>query len=180
MNPVVFWHAEHVYFGRLLDLLRRQLDLLHQCEQPNFQLILDVVAYLREYGDECHHPREDRAFERLLSRCPDMKPTLARLHQEHRVIADAGERLRELIDAALQDSAVRRAELETALATYLVYYGNHIASEEEDVLTRAAKDLVPEDWEAVKAAVPARRDPLFGARPEARYRELRRQLALEA
>jgi len=180
MNPVQFWHAEHVYFGHLLDLLRRQLDLLHHGEPPNFQLILDVVSYLRDYGDECHHPREDKAFERLLARCPDLKHVLARLHQEHRVIASAGERLRELIDAALQDSPVRRAELETALATYLVYYGNHIAKEEEDVLTRAAKDLTAEDWETVKAAVPPRGDPLFGAHPETRYRELRRQLALEA
>ena len=40
MNPVQFWHAEHVYFGHLLDLLRRQLDLLHRGERPNFQLIL--------------------------------------------------------------------------------------------------------------------------------------------
>ncbi|HXJ09222.1 MAG TPA: hemerythrin domain-containing protein [Burkholderiales bacterium] len=180
MNPVQFWHAEHVYFGHLLDLLRRQLDLLHRGERPNFQLILDVVSYLRDYGDECHHPREDKAFERLLARCPDLKQALARLHQEHRVIAGAGERLRELIDAALQDSPVRRAELETALATYLVYYGNHIAREEEDVLTRAAQSLTQEDWDAVKAAVPAKRDPLFGGHPEARYRELRRQLALEA
>jgi hemerythrin-like domain-containing protein len=180
MNPVQFWHAEHVYFGHLLDLLRRQLDLLHRGERPNFQLILDVVSYLRDYGDECHHPREDKAFERLLARCPDLEQALGRLHQEHRVIAAAGERLRDLIEAALQDSPVRRAELETALATYLVYYGNHIAKEEEDVLTRAAQSLTQEDWDAVKAALPAKRDPLFGSHPEARYRELRRQLALEA
>jgi len=180
MNPIAFWHAEHVYFGHLLDLLRRQLDLLHQGERPNFQLVLDILAYLRDYGDECHHPREDRAFERLLARCPDMKGALARLHQEHRVIASAGEQLRQLIDAALQDSPVRRSEVETALATYLVYYGNHIAREEEDVLTRAAKSLTAEDWEAVKRAVPSRGDPLFGSDPEARYRELRRQLALES
>jgi hemerythrin-like domain-containing protein len=180
MNPVTFWHAEHVYFGHLLDLMRRQLDLLHLGEQPNYPLMLDVLSYLRDYGDQCHHPREEEAFERLLARCPDMARPLARLHQEHRVIAEAGERLRELIEAARQDSPVPRATLETALATYLVYYGNHIAKEEEDVLTRAAKSLTAEDWEAVKQAVPAKGDPLFGSHPEARYRELRRQLALES
>jgi hemerythrin-like domain-containing protein len=74
---------------------------------------------------------------------------------------------------------VPRGELEVALANYLVYYGNHIAQEEEDVLTRAAQSLTSEDWEAVKNAVPAKGDPLFGTHPEARYRELRRQLALE-
>jgi hemerythrin-like domain-containing protein len=180
MNPIAYWHAEHVYFGHLLDLMRRQLDLLHRGERPNYQLMVDAIAYLRDYGDAYHHPREDVAFERLRSRCPDMEAVLARLHQQHRVIANAGERLRELLEAALQDSVVPRGELEVALATYLVFYGNHIASEEEDVLTRAAQSLTSEDWEAVKNAVRSSGDPLFGTHPEARYRELRRQLALEA
>jgi hemerythrin-like domain-containing protein len=74
---------------------------------------------------------------------------------------------------------VRREDIESALATYLVYYGNHIAREEEDVLTRAEKELGPEDWSKVKDAAPGRGDPLFGSHPEARYRELRRQLSLE-
>ena len=67
-----------------------------------------------------------------------------------------------------------------ALATYLVYYGNHIAKEEEEVLTRAAKVLTEEDWKAVKDAAPAGRDPVFGDKPEERYKELRRQIAREA
>jgi hemerythrin-like domain-containing protein len=180
MNPIAFWHAEHVYFGHLLELMQRQLDLLHRGERPNYELMLDAISYLREYSDEYHHPREDVAFERLLTRCPDMELLLARLHQEHRVIANAGERLRALLEAVLQDSVVPRADLEVALATYLVYYGNHIAKEEEDVLMRAEKSLTKEDWEAVKNAVALKADPLFGTHPEARYRELRRQLALEA
>jgi len=61
-----------------------------------------------------------------------------------------------------------------------VYYSNHIAKEEEDVLKRAAKALTPVDWKAVKDAAPEGRDPVFGDRPEARYKELRRQIALDA
>lgn len=61
-----------------------------------------------------------------------------------------------------------------------MYYGNHIAKEEEDVLPRAAQVLRQEDWEAVRAAVPPGRDPLFGGGSEERYRELHRQVALEA
>ena len=45
---------------------------------------------------------------------------------------------------------------------------------------RAAKTLTAEDWDAVRNAVPTGRDPLFGGDPEERYRELRRQIALEA
>ena len=67
-----------------------------------------------------------------------------------------------------------------AAAAYLVYYSNHIAKEEEDVLARAAKELTPEDWKAVKAAAPGALDPVFGDKPEERYKELRRQIALDA
>ena len=179
-NPIAVWHEEHVYFGRLLALLRRQLDVLHGGERPNYALMLDIVSYLRDYCDQYHHPREDEAFKRLGKRCPDMGLVLLRLQQEHRVIARAGETLRNQINAILEDAIVSREEVEVALATYLVYYGNHIAKEEEDVLTRAAKELGAEDWKAVKDAAPAGRDPLFGDRPEERYRELRRQIALEA
>ncbi len=109
-----------------------------------------------------------------------MELPLARLAQEHRVIAHAGETLHGQLTSILADTVVPREEVEAALATYLVYYGNHIAKEEEDVLTRAAQVLTPEDWKAVKDAAPAKGDPLLGVHPEARYRELRRRLALEA
>jgi hemerythrin-like domain-containing protein len=108
-----------------------------------------------------------------------MELPLERLRQEHRVIAHAGETLNELLIAVLGEAVVPRAQVEAAAATYLVYYGNHIAREEEDVLTRAARVLTPEDWEAVRTAVPPVHDPLFGDHPQQRYRELRRQIALE-
>jgi hemerythrin-like domain-containing protein len=180
LKPVAYWHAEHVYFKHLLELLQRQLDLFHRGEQPNYQLMQDVVSYLRDYSDRYHHPREDEAFRRLAARCPDLTLPLARLHQEHRVIEHSGETLLRQLDAIVDGAMIPRAEVEAAVATYLVYYGNHLAKEEEDVLTRAAQVLTHEDWEAVRLAAPAGRDPLFGEQPEERYRELRRQIALEA
>ncbi len=180
IDPIGVWHDEHVYFNRLLELLRGQLDLFHRGERPNYELMQDILSYLRCYSDACHHPREDEAFRRLAARCPDLELPLARLHQEHRVIANAGEKLLAQLNAIVEGAYVPRAEVEMAAATYLVYYGNHIAREEENILARAGKELTEEDWKAVKEAAPAGRDPLFGDEPEARYRELRRQIALEA
>ena len=180
IDPIAAWHEEHVYFNQLLHLLQREVDVFHRGGRPNYELMSDVVSYLREYGDQAHHPREDAAFERLAKRCPDMQLALARLEQEHRVIAQAGEALQRQIDAILGGAVVPRAEVEVAAATYLVYYGNHIAKEEEDVLRRAALHLTDADWEAVKNAAPMLRDPLFGKQAQERYRELRRQIAIEA
>lgn len=154
-GPIAAWHLEHECFRRLLKRLQRELDVFHGGERPNYELMHEIVGYLREYGDRFHHPREDVAFERLLEYCPDMKLPLQRLEQEHRVIAQAGETLQQLVEAILGGAMVNRAEVEVAAATYLVYYGSHIAKEEEDVLTRAALHLTPEDWKAVKDCAPA-------------------------
>jgi hemerythrin-like domain-containing protein len=179
VDPVKGWHGEHKYFRRLLMLLQKQLDVFHSGERPNYELMLDIITYLREYSDRVHHPREDVAFSRLAKRMPELELPLARLRQEHRVIARAGEALVDHLTAILGGAVVPRAEVEMAAATYLVYYGNHIAKEEEDVLVHAAGALGPEDWAAVRDAVPSIKDPLFGDKPEERFRSLRRQIALE-
>jgi hemerythrin-like domain-containing protein len=179
-NTVAHWHSEHMYFKRLLDRLQKEIDVFATGERPSYELMLDIIAYLREFSDRVHHRREDAAFACLERRFPDMQLPLARLQQEHRVIAHAGETLLQLLTSILDGSVVPRAEVEAAAATYLVYYGNHIAREEEDILTRAAAALTREDWDAVRNAVPHAEDPLFGPTPELRFRQLRRQIALEA
>jgi hemerythrin-like domain-containing protein len=175
---VTAWHQEHVYFNSLLELLQREVHVFHTAGRPNYELMSDIVSYLRDYGDQFHHPREDVAFTRLAARLPGMELPLARLAQEHRVIAHAGETLLARVEAILGGAIVPRGEVEVAAATYLVYYGNHLAKEEEDVLPLAAKYLTPEDWQAVRDAVPSG-DPLVAAHAN-RYRELRRWIALEA
>jgi hemerythrin-like domain-containing protein len=180
MDPVKAWQDEHAYFRRLLALLQKEVDVFHGGERPNYELMLDIVSYLREYGDRVHHPREDVAFARLSKKAPELALALERLKQEHRVIANAGDALKALLGEILEDAMVSRADVEMAAATYLVYYDAHITREEEDVIARAGRVLTAEDWAAVKDAVPPVRDPVFGDAPEERYRKLRRQIALEA
>jgi hemerythrin-like domain-containing protein len=171
-GPIAAWHAEHVCFKQLLYLVQREVDVFHTGERPNYELIYDVVAYLRHYGDLYHHPREDVAFACLAQRCPDMRLSLARLEQEHRVVAHAGAELQRLIEEILGGAMVPRAQVELAAAMYLVYYGNHIAKEEEDVLTRAALHLTSEDWQAVKQAAPGGADALLRSVPVKRFEQL--------
>ena len=154
-SAIAAWHGEHADFNRRLGLLQGEMDVFHGGERPNYELMLDIIVYLRDYADRYHHPREDAAFARLARRCPDLELPLARLAPEHRVLAPAGETLRGQLQAVIDGALVARAEIEVAAATYLVYYGNHIAKEEEDILPRAAEALTPADWQAVSEAAPA-------------------------
>jgi len=151
-TPVQAWHAEHAQFNRLLDELKTQVDAFHAGSRPDYERMLEIIAWLRDTADRSHHPREEVAFERLARRRPGLQLELARLRQEHQVIARAGEALRNLLSAALDGAVIPRAEIEIAAAMYLVYYGNHIAHEEESILGSAEQALTPEDWEAVRKA----------------------------
>jgi hemerythrin-like domain-containing protein len=178
-NPVAAWRSEHASFKRLLGLLRDQVAVFEDGQRPNYELMQNIISYLREYSDRYHHPREDAAFGRLALRAPREALVFTRLHQEHRVIAHAGEKLFALLEAVLEDTMVPRDELEMAAATYLVYYENHIDREERDVLPLAARLLGPDDWAAVDESAPAGPDPLLGPEPAQYYRDLRRLIALD-
>jgi hemerythrin-like domain-containing protein len=179
-DPIAAWHEEHMYFRRLLHVLQQQMDVFATGGTPKFGLMLDIISYLREWSDGYHHPREDAVFRRLAERLPEWRQPIARLEQEHRVIALAGESLRTLLEEVQAGAVMARAQVEVAAATYLLYYGNHIATEEEDVLPLAARTLTAQDWAQAKEAAPAGHDPLFGRDPHERFRELRRHIAAEA
>lgn len=179
-NPLTEWHNEHVRFGRLLNLLGRQVAAFHAGEDPDYELMRDIVYYLQHFADRFHHPRENVAFSRLGEREPGMRVIINRLLQEHRVIAHAGEALLWGLDNIAADVVMERIGVEAAAATYLLYYRHHLVTEESDIVPRAAELLTREDWAAVAAAVPAGPDPLFGENAERRYEELRRHIEWEA
>lgn len=177
---VAYWRAEHANFAHLLDIFEKNLVAFHTDAPPDYALLLDIVEYLRHFPDRYHHPREDVAFACLGKRDAAMKPMLDRLLQEHREIAAAGEKLKDLLTAASEDALASRKEIESAAQAYLVAYRQHIAAEDLNVLPHAGGLLTDEDWAEVARAIPMGVDPLFGAQADSAYRELRRRIALEA
>jgi hemerythrin-like domain-containing protein len=178
--PITGWKAEHANFARLLDLFDRQVERFHAGEQPDYELMLDILTYLRHYPERMHHPREDAAFGRLVRHDESLAPLVNRFMQEHRVIMQIGRQVQELIEAITGDEFVERAAVEAACATFLVYYRHHLSGEDDLIIPLAGKHLTAEDWKAVGAAVAATGDPLFGAQVDERYRELRDRIEAEA
>lgn len=180
VDSIAGWHTEHEKFAQLLNLLEREVDVFHLGEHPNYELMSDIVFYLRHFADRVHHPREDIAFARLAKRDPNVELLLNRLMQEHHVISLAGDELLKFLDEATGDVLVPRADLEAAAASYLVYYRNHLSIEEREIMPRAAQLFTDADWSAVSAIVRPTSDPLFGDDVDARFLELRRQIDREA
>jgi hemerythrin-like domain-containing protein len=180
INPTHAWHEEHAYFSRLLNVLQEEVDTLYAGQEPHYGLLLDIVGYLRDYSDAVHHPREDAAFRQLVRRCPDLQPAIARLQQEHRVIAQAGERLRELVEEAAADGVVPRADIEAAAATYIVYYRRHIAAEDDEILPAAGRELTEDDWAAARNAALTHAGAESVEAVNERFEHLRRRISAEA
>jgi hemerythrin-like domain-containing protein len=172
--PLTKWHDEHVRFAQVLDMLEGQLVAFRAGQEPNYELMHDIVYCLHNFADRFHHPREDVAFERMAEHEPGMRIVVNRLLQEHRVIAWAGDELISRLAQIAEDVIVERAAVEAAASTYLVYYRHHLDTEEAHILPRAAKLLTSEDWAAVAAAVLPATDSKFGADFDACYKELRK------
>ncbi len=179
-DPLALWYDEHAKFAQLLDLLDSQVAQFHRAELPNYELMRDIVTYLRDFTDRVHHRREEAAFARLSERDRTLQAPLQQLRQEHHVIAAAGEELCRFLEEAAEDVLTPRAAFEAAAATYLAVYRRHLLREENEILPRAACLLTSADWAMVQANVPAPADPLFGPDVHARYQELRRRIAIEA
>jgi hemerythrin-like domain-containing protein len=178
--PIAGWRAEHENFARLLDLFEREIAVFHNEERPNYELLLDILRYMAHFPDRYHHPREDVAFARLVRHDPSLATTVARLQQEHRVIAAAGAKLIDLLEGVLAENFAERSQIERECAMYLVYYRHHINAEERGVMPFAEKLLTEEDWKAVSAAVASGRDPLFGSHVDEGYLDLRGRIDIEA
>lgn len=176
-DQLKLWHQEHANFARLLNLLDAQVQLFHAGEQPDYGLMSEIISYMVDYADAYHHPREDAGFARLVQKDPAAKLVVNRLLQEHRVIGAAG---RELLDRLRQigsDAMVPRGVVESAAATYLVYYRHHIGVEESDALQRVARAFSAQDWADLATALSAGEDPLHGKYGEPRFASLRMHLA---
>ncbi|NOV27602.1 AraC family transcriptional regulator [Cupriavidus necator] len=179
-TPLADWHTDHIHFASLLDLLERQVSTFHQGEQPDYGLMTMLIQYMRNYGDCVHHPREDVAYALLVERDPGARIIISRLLQEHRVIATVGADLLDRLREVQSEVVTSRAALEAAAAMYLVYYRNHLSTEEKHAMPRAALCLTDADWAEIAATDAASADPLFGVNVEKRFATLREQIDSEA
>src|SRR5678815_1568332 len=72
-DRISLWHAEHLNFVALLDVLEAELDRFSRGKAPDYELMLDIMFYMTHYPDVLHHPKEDVAFGRIAARHPAVR-----------------------------------------------------------------------------------------------------------
>ena len=170
------WHADHVNFTKLLDLLETQLRSFHDGGAPDYELMLAIMYYMTHYPDVLHHPKEDLVFAKLRQRDHSIAATVDRLAAQHASLRARGTELVRELDGVFEDAVLSRATIETTARAYLDEFRNHMRIEEEEILPLASRLLRGKDWAEIDAAIRQFEDPLFGKKTEERYAALARQI----
>ncbi len=159
---------EHRQMGKLLDLLERQINLVVQDCEPDYELLLGIAGYFRSFPDLYHHPKEDLIVRRLTMRNPMRAKPLLDLEAEH----EEGSRKLARFSRALVDfivePALGRDRFIDMSQSFLTNERGHIAWERQNFFDAVEANLAAEDWAEIDAL--CRRLDGSGVEREARSR----------
>ncbi len=163
-------------------VVRAMRDLIRQAEAsataPDHRSLGAMLAYLRAFPLQLHHPKEEQYLHRWLrERSPECEPLLRDLEAQHvREHALVDQVMASLRDAEAGD-AVAAAELGDLVKTLADKVWHHISFEERTVLPLALQHFHDADWTEIAAAFEGNDDPGFGALQADEFRRLFSRIA---
>ena len=163
---------DHRNMAMVLDLLDEAVQQASAGEDPDFELIDEIMRYMTVYPDAVHHPKEDILYTQLRDTRPDLAEDLDDVPPDHRDIAAMGAALRDEVEAINAGSAVRRNKFIDDTSGYVNRLRNHMGWEERDLFRRidAMLDADPQEFDV--AEFEHIKDPVFELEIEAGFRRL--------
>jgi hemerythrin-like domain-containing protein len=167
---------DHRNIALMLNLLEFEGRRIHDGEEPDFELLHDILSYLTVYSDAVHHPKEDLIYGKLRSRGANMSFGLERVEEDHRHLASLGQVLRRDFEAIVAGAAVTRDRVIADTFAYADRLRNHMRWEEDDLFIRADKLAAESATVSIDASHLTTDDPVFGQAPEALFDNLLRSI----
>jgi hemerythrin-like domain-containing protein len=167
---------DHRNMAIMLTLLESEGRRIHNGDEPDFELLHDILSYLTVYSDAVHHPKEDLIYAKLWSKGPKVSSGLERVEEDHREIAELGQTLRRDFEAIVAGAAVTRDRVITDTFAYAERLRNHMRWEEEDLFLRADTVVAESAGASIDASHLNTDDPVFGDAPEAIFDNLLRSI----
>ncbi len=163
---------DHRNMSIVLSLLEDAVEEASKGDDPDFELVEEIMRYMTVYPDAVHHPKEDIVYGQLRSKRPDLASGLDDVPGDHSDIATLGSNLRDEVEAIVAGAAVRREKFIEDAADYVQRLRNHMSWEERDLFTRIDKmiDADPQDFDV--EAFDHIKDPVFELEVEAGFRRL--------
>ena len=163
---------DHRNMAVILDVLESTVETAARDEDPDFELIDEIMRYMTVYPDAVHHPKEDIVYAELGSKRPDLTEGLDDVPLDHQEIAALGSKLRDDVAAIIACAAVRREQFITDTLAYVERLRKHMSWEESDLFLRIDK-MIGEDSHLSNVGENLRiKDPVFELEVEAGFRRL--------
>jgi hemerythrin-like domain-containing protein len=167
---------EHRRLARLLNLLDKLLDLFHEGEEPDYELMCEMLEYMESYSDQVHHPTEDLIFQRVQELGGEQRPVLDVLMHQHRRLVELNRRFRHSLEGVVHEEVLRRDEVESQGRELVDTLRRHMELEDSEAFPFVLQHLSADDWEQLAEAAPDVNDPVFGNPDPARFRSLYQHL----
>jgi hemerythrin-like domain-containing protein len=143
---------------------------------PDATLLRAIVAYIEQYPDRLHHPKEDLyLFPALRARDIAAGAALDELEHQHQEGPDVIGRVKQALVACEAD-ARQVSALKAAVDAYADFQWAHMRKEEEEILPLAERVLLAEDWKHIDAAFLSNQDPMVGVDRQQEFRDLFRRV----
>lgn len=170
-------HAEHGYINRLLNILQQKLVAIEQGKTVNYSLLKDIVEYLHQHAEQCHHPKEDVIYHYYLEHYGD-KETIAQLDLEHEELAKLTQAFADTVDMILMDAVIPLDVFAEKLNQFVLRQREHLQFEERQVLPLIRRHFTTQDWvNVVELYQECECDPLFGEQVAPRYQRLHEHMS---
>jgi hemerythrin-like domain-containing protein len=163
---------DHVNMAKLMDLVELELEDLESGDEPDYDLLLQILDYMLSYPHLFHHPMEDRIFHKLAQRNRGAAETVEKMLSEHEELERMTKQFTELLESITAGQIVRRDHVEEVAREYVLLNREHMRREEEAVYPLFRKHLHKKDWAQIDAELPGADDPLFGDAVQEPYRGL--------
>ena len=169
---------DHRNFAKLLTILEQELALFDRAERPDYDVILAIMDYFRDYPERCHHPKEDVVLRHLAKVAPEAAQKVGDLEAEHKENSRRVEKAAEAIENVLNEQEVSREAVENVVRAFITDQRRHMSMEEERFFPTARETLSQKDWATIDREATDHEDPLFQGTVEDRYREIAQRIAL--
>jgi len=163
---------DHRNMTLLLRLLERESNRIYDGDEPDYELLADIMHYMTVYPDAVHHPKEDRLYAELKAFRPDLSKGFERITMDHRHIAELSLKLRDDVAAINAGSPIRRRAVVADALRYVNTLRGHMQWEELD-LFRRIDEMIRLGHDFFDAAnFPYQADPVFGPETEENFARL--------
>ena len=172
--------SDHRNMAVLLRLMEHEIQRVEDGEEPDFELLHDIMQYMTVYADAIHHPREDLVYAEMRARGAGFADGLDGVEPDHEEIAALSIKLRNDFDAVISGTAVQREQVIEDAGEYTRRLRDHMQWEEGDLFKRADRMCAEDGSASVDVSHLSASDPVFGSETKSPFTKLFERVRLEA